>query len=58
MSPDNSGPGGPDRPDLECPDCDGTGEIDGDSDEDTRTCPRCHGSGLDLPWDTFEDDVI
>lgn len=47
---------GPDYAEPDCPDCDGTGMIDGD-DELEHTCPKCDGSGY-LPDQRFDDDVI
>lgn len=56
MPGDNSGPGGPDQPEPDCRDCDGTGMIDGDNGED-KTCPRCDGTGYQ-EWEPLDDDVI
>lgn len=45
---------GPDHPEPDCPDCEGTGEVDTDVQDLTRTCERCGGSGY-LPVDHYDD---
>lgn len=56
MSLEAWGDENPDTVEGNCRECEGTGEIIDDRDQE-QTCPACGGSGwiLDEPW---EDDVI
>lgn len=56
MPGDNTGPGGPDAPEPNCRECEGTGEVDG-PDGKPVPCEKCDGTGW-IEYEPLDDDVI